>query len=224
MEDFVISKEKEEQKAFKQIMNIPMHIQAGHQHPTLNETVYKGSDFRLHAQLYQDIQKVTNDPDNDFKERIMQIKIQLEDLEANVINRTKASITMGEQIAGKLISRSAREAQKINEASLAFFTLINEICRKVGLAKKVNVVPMGNINSKRTAAAKENNMISTMSFALSKQLDDTYKRSKLICQRVGIMLRTFLNIQSRIRNRRTCSKQLTRHVRKANRNLNKIKV
>jgi hypothetical protein len=128
----------------------------------------------------------------------MQIKIQLEDLEADVINRTKTSIAMGEQIAGKLISRSAREAQKINEASLAFFTLINEICGKVGLAKKVNVVPMGNINSKKTAAAKENNMISTTSFALSKQLDDTYKKSKLIYQRVGIMLRTSLNIQRRI--------------------------
>jgi len=59
MEDFVISKEKEEQKAFKQIMNIPMHIQAGHQHPTLMKQYIKdqtSGSMPNHIRTYKKLQ------------------------------------------------------------------------------------------------------------------------------------------------------------------------
>jgi hypothetical protein len=67
MEIFVVSKEREERIAFRNIMNIPMRIKEGDSHPSLNDTVYKGADFRVHAQLYSELQQIANDPNNNFQ-------------------------------------------------------------------------------------------------------------------------------------------------------------
>jgi hypothetical protein len=46
IENFHVSKDKEERIDFRQIMNIPVHILPGEDHPSLNEAVYKGADFQ----------------------------------------------------------------------------------------------------------------------------------------------------------------------------------
>jgi hypothetical protein len=51
------SKESEEKIDSRSIMNIPVRIKNGNDHPTLCDTVYKGADFRMHEQLYSKIKK-----------------------------------------------------------------------------------------------------------------------------------------------------------------------
>jgi hypothetical protein len=49
-------------------MNIPMTIKPGHDHPTLNDNVYKGKELQTQARLYHLRLKVANDPELHFQE------------------------------------------------------------------------------------------------------------------------------------------------------------
>ena len=62
-------------------MNIPIHKTHGDKHPKLNTAVYKGADFRQHAALYDQIQRMVQDTSNDFMTRLTSIHQNLYDLE-----------------------------------------------------------------------------------------------------------------------------------------------
>jgi hypothetical protein len=100
IDNFEISKEKEERFNFKSIMNIPVKIKNNDDHPSLNDSVYKGLDFRLHQQLYNKIQRTVNDTEQSFIDRVGEIQLQLRKLEDEIIERTKTFINVDEQIAG----------------------------------------------------------------------------------------------------------------------------
>jgi hypothetical protein len=70
---FQVSKEKKERIDFKSIMNIPIHKKNGDIHPSLDETVFKGADFRVHAESYKNLQDTINDPSKDFLLQIAEI-------------------------------------------------------------------------------------------------------------------------------------------------------
>jgi hypothetical protein len=81
-------------------MNIPVVTPPGHDHTILNENVFKGTDFREHAKLYNTLQKIANDPALPFKEEIKNIHQQLITFEQTIINRTVNTITKGRSRQG----------------------------------------------------------------------------------------------------------------------------
>jgi hypothetical protein len=68
---FETSNEHEERIDYRRIMNIPMHIKPDDVHPTINMNVYKGADFRMHAQLYNSLYETANDSEKGFPEKIL---------------------------------------------------------------------------------------------------------------------------------------------------------
>jgi hypothetical protein len=86
-----LSTDREERIDFRRIMNIPMHIKCGETHPSLNTNIYKGADFRVHAQLYDAIQKACKDPNKNYMNKIIELQTGLQELELNVIAKTKAN-------------------------------------------------------------------------------------------------------------------------------------
>jgi len=83
-------------------------------------------------------------------------------------------------------------------------------------------VPSNTHQKNQKAIIKERNMLSTTSFAISKQLEDVLKRSGSIGQRVSILLKSILNAQSR---NRSINRQLTStlpFISKINRNIKKL--
>ena len=109
IEIFQASKEQEERVDFKRIMNIPMWYKPGEQHPSINQNVYKGADFRMHVKLYDDIQEVIHDASNGFLKIIQDIHDQMQQLEIKVIQRTKNTISIEEQLNGKLIGHREKQ-------------------------------------------------------------------------------------------------------------------
>jgi hypothetical protein len=97
IQHFKMSTKKEERIDFKRIMNIPVKLKKGDLHPTLNDQVYKGTDFARHAALYYNMKKIVEDPANGYMERIKSIHQDLESLERDVINRTMTHITIEDQ-------------------------------------------------------------------------------------------------------------------------------
>ena len=125
---FEISKEKEEKIEYWQIMNIPVTLKPGQEHPSLNDNVYKGIEFQAHAHLYYLLQKIAEDPKLCSNTRINNIKKQLEEFEDKIISRTKQSISPEDQDMGKLIQRLPSDAKIINDTSSCFFNIIQDIC------------------------------------------------------------------------------------------------
>jgi hypothetical protein len=164
IQKFELSTDREERIDFKTIMNIPMHIKRGETHPSLNTNVYKGADFRVHAQLYDAIQKICKDPNKKYMNKIIELQTDLQELELEVIAKTKANINEENQKNGKLIQRTIHDANIINNASSQFFSLINDIRREVDLASKVPVVPS------RSYIAKRNDVITEKKCQVSLQL------------------------------------------------------
>ena len=202
IEPFVIDKSKEERIDFKRIMEIPVHIKPGDIHPTLNTSIYQGADFQNQASLYQDLQAITNDPDNNFMTRIIDIDSKLEDLENAIILRTKQSITPEEQRDGKLISRTIEDATAFNAASGEFFQLINDICRKADLASNVPILPASSIAAKKNDIISGKTIPGVTSIAISKQLEDATKRARYIMQRVHLTIRAIKGHQARSQSKR----------------------
>jgi len=185
-----VNKEQEECIDFKRIMNIPVRYKTGDNHPCINEQVYKGAEFAIHAKLYNDLQKITNESSNGFQDRITLIHSQLEQFEKGVIDRTTTTISSEEQLAGKLVKRTPLDAKRINTASHEFFTLINDVCRVAGLASMVAFVQSSSSQKKCNEIITGKSMLPTTSFAISKQLDDSTKRARSICQQISILLRS----------------------------------
>ena len=199
MEEFQISKDKEERIDFRSIMNIPVHLKPGYDHPCLNDTCFKGTDFRMQADLYKELQNIANDPSKGYLATMTNIKSQLERLETAIISTTKETISPEEQIAGKLIPRTPQDAAELMSASSQFFEVINNICRDANLAKKVYVLPKSAISSQKRAVAKEKTMPGISSLAVTKKLDDTIKRSRRIRQRIAILLKEIHRMQHLLR-------------------------
>lgn len=84
IEDFEVSKEQEEQKDSKRIMNIYMSKSTLVMFTFLPMIFFIGSDFCLYAQLYDKLQKTVSDPANGFMDRVTAIQHQLQELENNV--------------------------------------------------------------------------------------------------------------------------------------------
>jgi len=110
-------------------MNIPVQIRKGELHPSLNDSVYKGADFRVHAQLYNKIQEVVNDSNNGFIDRIKILQGQLVEFEKEIICHTKSSPSKDDQLTGKLIQRTQKDADEIKTFSRHFFKLLKDICQ-----------------------------------------------------------------------------------------------
>jgi hypothetical protein len=144
---FEVCKDKEQRIDFQQNMNIPIRITAGQNHPMINELVFKGMDFMHHEKLYRQLQEITRNKEFLYEERITNIRDTLIRLEKITILRTKETISMEDQISGKLVHRMPEDALTLNDASAKFFTLINEICSKAHLVSVVPIVP--NIKSQK---------------------------------------------------------------------------
>jgi hypothetical protein len=50
-------------------MNNPVITKPGQDHPVLNDTVYKGVDFKTHAKLYQDLHKTVLKPSANYMKK-----------------------------------------------------------------------------------------------------------------------------------------------------------
>jgi hypothetical protein len=148
IEKFNMSMAKEERFDFRQIMNIPVALQKGHDHPTLNENVYHGADFYHHKNLYWQIQEIVDEPQFGFLDKISTVLKTLEQLEQTIITRTELTITPEEEKSGKLVQRLPEDAMCINNASLKIFEVIKDICRKVHLASMVSVLPAASLHKK----------------------------------------------------------------------------
>jgi hypothetical protein len=203
IQKFEVSTDREERIDFRRIMNIPMHIKRGETHPSLNTNVYKGADFRVHAQLYDAIQKACKDPNKNYMNKIIELQTRLQELELEVITKTKANVNEENQKNGKLIQRTIHDANIINNASSQFFSLINDICREVDLASKVPVVPSRSYIAKRNDVITEKIMPGITSIAITKQIDDTTKRARSILQRTNILLKSLIGARFRNSDRKT---------------------
>jgi hypothetical protein len=149
----------------------------------LNSNVFKGADFKIQSSLYKNIQDIVKNPDTNYVSRITTIEKSLKKLEEDIITRTKASITMEEQLQGKLIQRYPLDAENINRASHEFFTIINDICRDANLARRVPIVQRASVLKARKKLASETIMPGITSIAIAKHLDQAMKRSRSIYQR-----------------------------------------
>ena len=188
---FQISKDREERINFRQIMNIPVQLLPGANHPTLAENVYKGTDYQVHAELYASLQTIINDPDSGFLERINHLANQLKLLEMDVIQRTKNEITPEDQAAGKLIQRTISDADRLNQCSGEFFTLLHDICRAADLASQVPILPSASMAAKKALVKQGKVIPGVTSVAIAKHLDEAVKRSRSVMQRLQILLKAF---------------------------------
>ncbi len=170
---------QEERIDFRRILNIPVRIIPGNTHPSLDDTVYKGADYKIHAALFHNIQKIVANP-SEFHDRIQKVHDQLRTLIQNIVGRTKNSITIEEQKQGKLITRTNDDAKTLNDASMEFFSIIYDICRKAELSYKAYSTKMNTANRNQEKIASEKIMLTATSYALSKQLDETAKRARSI--------------------------------------------
>jgi hypothetical protein len=97
--------EKEERINFGQIMNIPVIIKPGHNHPVINDSVYKRTEYKTYEKLYLDLQEtITKSPTNHIS-NIQEVMKDLQSFESELIHRTLATISPEDQQAGKLIQR-----------------------------------------------------------------------------------------------------------------------
>jgi hypothetical protein len=72
----------EERIDFRSIMNILVHVCHDDNHPTLNNNVFKGEDFKIQANLYKHIQVVN--PESNFLGKIAAIGNTLVRLEKDI--------------------------------------------------------------------------------------------------------------------------------------------
>jgi hypothetical protein len=137
--------------------------------------VIKGLDNRMQAKLLESIQKAVNDLTKDFMDIIANIWTLLKSLELKVINDTKACISVEDQVLGRLIQRTMQDAETLNCASEQFFTLVNDVCQSVDLARKVPIIPsyrnkvkIGHIASEKVLGPQ----------SLCQSMDSTYSKER----------------------------------------------
>jgi len=167
-------------------MNIPVTFHHGHDHPFLNNKVFKGIELRIHAELYQRIQDTVHDPQLKVLSKITEVKTDLESFEQHIICRTKENITVAEQSSGKLIQRLPSNALFINDISACFFPLIHEVCRNANLAALHTVFPFATLAKKKRGIAIANIILGAASIPISKELDKLFKRTKNVYQRIQL--------------------------------------
>ncbi len=131
----------------------------------------KGLDNRMQAKLLESIQKAVNDLTKDFMDIIANIWTLLKSLELQVINDTKACISVEDQVLGRLIQRTMQDAETLNCASEQFFTLVNDVCQSVDLARKVPIIPSYRNKVKIGHIASEKVIPGVALIALTKQID-----------------------------------------------------
>ncbi len=131
----------------------------------------KGLDNRMQAKLLESIQKAVNDLTKDFMDIIANIWTLLKSLELKVINDTKACISVEDQVLGRLIQRTMQDAETLNCASEQFFTLVNDVCQSVDLARKVPIIPSYRNKVKIGHIASEKVIPGVALIALTKQID-----------------------------------------------------
>eukprot|EP00590_Aulacoseira_subarctica_P005294 CAMPEP_0172416722 /NCGR_PEP_ID=MMETSP1064-20121228/3216_1 /TAXON_ID=202472 /ORGANISM="Aulacoseira subarctica , Strain CCAP 1002/5" /LENGTH=1681 /DNA_ID=CAMNT_0013154579 /DNA_START=343 /DNA_END=5384 /DNA_ORIENTATION=- len=187
IEHYLPNKEKEERIDFKSIMNIPVTVKANADHPTLNDRVYKGMDFTRHAKLYSCLQDTCYDPEHQFDNSIGKILTEFRAFESTIIERTKATITTMEQNDGKLLPRTKEDANRLNDLSSQFFTLIHSICREADLSSKVPIVQASSLQSKRNKIKQGKELPGVTSFVLSKSIDQAVKRCRRLHQRSALL-------------------------------------
>jgi len=192
---FKVSEEKEERIDYRSIMNIPMVIRAGTDHPTINDSVFKGLQCNHHVALYNQIQEICQNPDYNILDCIAALHCQLCKLEATITDRTKSSVTIEEQIKGTLIQRLPQDTQLLNDTSARFFDIIRDICRLANLTSKINIVPAAATNALRKTVASEKLMPGIASVPVTKQLDDSLKRTRMMYQRIRISVCTVTRLQ-----------------------------
>jgi hypothetical protein len=128
-------------------------------------------------------------------DRITRIHNTLLDLEEVIIAQTKETIDKREQEEGKQLLWCKHDAEIIIESSNQFFTLIHEICCKVGLASIVPIIQSNSFKTKRDDVVSEKIMPGVLSCAISKQIDDTGKRLRSIHQSICILIKTIIETQ-----------------------------
>lgn len=168
-------------------MNIPVILKPGTTHPSLNELVFKGAEFTMQSELFNRIQRIIQDPTLNILDTLGDLEHQFQLFENDIIERTKSNITPEEQMSGKLIQRTTSDADRLNNLSSQYFTLLQHICREANLSANVPIVQASSMATKRQQVADEKIMPGISSYAISKQLDQAIKRCRTVHQR-SIML------------------------------------
>jgi hypothetical protein len=187
LDHFEVSHEKEKRFNFRSIMNIPVTSRHGHDHPSLNDKVFEGIEFKIHAELYQRIQDTVCDPQLKILSKITEIKTDLESFEQQIICRKKENITVAERNSGKLIQRLPSDALFIHDTSTRFFSLIHEVCRNANLATMRTVFPIATLAKKERGIANRNILLGTASIPISKELDELFKHTENVYQRIQLI-------------------------------------
>jgi hypothetical protein len=117
--------------------------------------------------------------------------------EKEIIYRTKSSISKDDKSTGKLIQRTQKDADELNEFSRQLFNLLKDNYRAAELASFVSIIPSNSIKKKKYDVASEKIMPGKSSVAISKYLDDAMKRAKNIKQRTQMLLKSIVNLRSR---------------------------
>jgi hypothetical protein len=65
-----------------------MIIKPGHNHPTLNENVLKGTEYQYQKKLFFLLQETCQDTQLKFMEKIQEIKADITSFENDIITRT----------------------------------------------------------------------------------------------------------------------------------------
>lgn len=140
-----INCKKEECFDFRHIMSILVSIKPGQDHPSLNENVHKGTEFKMQAELYHRIQKTIYDQNLCLTDHVEKVIDQLMNFEQQINIRTMETIHPLEQGKGKLIQRLPADAILINNLSKSFFAILNDVRCKVQLASMVHTIPVAAI-------------------------------------------------------------------------------
>lgn len=176
--------------------------------------MYKGSEYQGHAELYNCLQRTIKDQKMNFMEWVKDVKNQLEDLEKQVIYRTKSSVSLEDQANGKLVHRLPTDAKMINDSSMQYFTIIYDICRQINLNMMIPVISTASIHTKKHEIATGKIIPGNASIPISKQLDEVLKQAKSLHQYMQITLDSICKLQrSHTKNHRR--KLLERKVAKA---------
>jgi len=88
------------------------------------------------------------------------------------------------------MQRMPVDAQIISDMSIKFFDIIYDICREAKITSKVAIVPAAVYQAKQHAISTEKILPGIASLPISKQLDDSLKRTKSLRQQEQILLKS----------------------------------
>ena len=172
------SADKEETIYYKVIIAIPMKY-CKDKHPSINDTVFKRTDYMNQSLLYQQLNEIMGDKNKKHKKDISKAYEMLEDLEQEIIARTKQNISKMQQQQGKRIEKTLADSKKLDKAS----ALMGETICNMKLMRMTPTIRGRMAFNKRKIIAQGTILSISMSAVISGLMSQAKKRIKSIYQR-----------------------------------------